>query len=271
MKRFTGFDLAALCLGLAFLYLPVLLVVLYSFNASKLVTVWGGFSLQWYAALWQDEDLLDAARLSLLIGAGAATLSTLLGTSAALALAHGISARGRLPGRQLFAGVMLAPMVLPEVILGVSILLLFVLLEAERGGLTVMLAHATFGTAFALVVIRAKLVTLDPDLEAAARDLGATPWGAFRHAVLPALAPSMAAAWLLAFTLSLDDLVIASFVNGPGATTLPIKIYSSVRLGVTPEINAIATLLIALVAIIVGGAAWLQSRTAATGPAPPQN
>ncbi len=257
MKRFTGFDLAALCCGLAFLYLPVLLVVLFSFNASKLVTVWGGFSLEWYGALWQDDDLLDAARLSLLIGAGAATLSTLLGTLAALALAG-----RRFPGRRILGGIMLAPMVLPEVILGVSILLLFVMLEAERGGLTVMLAHATFGTAFALVVIRAKLVTLNPDLEAAAHDLGATPWGAFRHAVLPALAPSMAAAWLLAFTLSLDDLVIASFVNGPGATTLPIKIYSSVRLGVTPEINAIATLLIALVAIIVGIAAWLQSRSA---------
>ena len=257
MNRFSPLNLAALSFGLAFLYLPILLVVVFSFNASKLVTVWGGFSLHWYGVLFSSPAYLEAAWHSLQIGAVAATLATLLGTLGALALTR----LGRFPGRQVFAGLMLAPMVLPEVILGVATLLLFVSLDIERGLTTVMIVHATFGAAFVLVIVQAKLVGLDPDLEAAARDLGAGPVQAFVLVTVPALTPALAAGWLLAFTLSLDDVVLASFVNGPGATTLPVRVYSAVRLGVSPEINAISTLLIALVSVFVIAASLLYKRT----------
>ncbi|WP_300304366.1 ABC transporter permease, partial [Ferrovibrio sp.] len=247
MRRFSGINLAALAFGLAFLYLPILLVVIFSFNASKLVTVWGGFSLHWYGVLLSNPAYLEAALHSLQIAVVAATLATLLGMLGALALTR----LGRFPGRQVFGGLMLAPMVLPEVILGVSALMLFVALDLERGLLTVALAHATFGTAFALVIIQSKLVSLDPNLEAAARDLGAGPVSAFLLVTVPSLLPALVASWLLAFTLSLDDVVIASFVNGPGATTLPVRVYSAVRLGVSPEINAISTIMLALVSLCV--------------------
>lgn len=257
MNRLSRLNITALALGLAFLYLPILLVVLFSFNASKLVTVWAGASLHWYRTLLEEPAYLEAAILSLQIAAMAATLATFTGLLGALALT-------RLKSRWLrpIGGLMLVPMVLPEVILGVSLLLLFVNLDIPRGILTVTLAHAALGSAFALVVIQAKLITLGSDLEAAARDLGAAPVPAFLLVTLPALAPSLVAAWLLAFTLSLDDLVIASFVNGPGATTLPIRIYSAVRLGVTPEINALSTLLILLVTILVILASLAQKRGA---------
>ncbi|WP_341703926.1 ABC transporter permease subunit [Ferrovibrio sp.] len=256
MNRFSGISLVALALGLAFLYLPILLVIAFSFNASKLVTVWGGFSLHWYEVLFSTPAYLEAAWLSLRIAAIAATLGTLLGTLGALVLTR----LGRFPGRALFGGLMLAPMVLPEVILGVSTLMLFVAMDVERGIVTVALAHATFGAAYALVVVQSKLVSLDPNLEAAARDLGAGPVRAFLLVTVPSLLPALIAAWLLAFTLSLDDVVIASFVNGPGATTLPVRIYSAVRLGVSPEINAISTILIALVSIFVITASLLHKR-----------
>lgn len=256
MRRFSGINLAALAFGLAFLYLPILLVVIFSFNASKLVTVWGGFSLHWYGVLLSNPAYLEAALHSLQIAVVAATLATLLGTLGALALTR----LGRFPGRQVFGGLMLAPMVLPEVILGVSALMLFVALDLERGLLTVALAHATFGTAFALVIIQSKLVSLDPNLEAAARDLGAGPVSAFLLVTVPSLLPALVASWLLAFTLSLDDVVIASFVNGPGATTLPVRVYSAVRLGVSPEINAISTIMLALVSLCVIAASLLYKR-----------
>lgn len=257
MRRFSGIHLTALTVGLAFLYLPILLVVIFSFNASKLVTVWGGWSLHWYGVLFSNPAYLEAALFSLRIGALAATLATIIGTLGALALTR----LGRFPGRGLFGGLMLAPMVLPEVILGVSLLLLFVALDVERGLLTVTIAHATFGAAFVLVVVQSKLVTLNPDLEAAARDLGAGPVRAFLLVTVPSIAPALIAGWLLAFTLSVDDVVISSFVNGPGATTLPIKVYSAVRLGISPEINAISTIMIAVVTILVIGASLLQKRS----------
>jgi len=254
-------HVTTLAFGLAFLYLPILLVIVFSFNASKLVTVWGGFSLHWYAVLFSTPAYLEAAWMSLRIGTIAATLGTLLGTLGALVLTR----LGRFHGRDTFGGLMLAPMVLPDVILGVSTLLLFVALDVERGVITVALAHATIGTAYALVVVQSKLVSLDPNLEAAARDLGASPVKAFLLVTVPSLLPALVAAWLLAFTLSLDDVVVASFVNGPGATTLPVRIYSAVRLGVSPEINAISTILIAVVSLFVIVASLLHKRSLLRG------
>ncbi|WP_298720903.1 ABC transporter permease subunit [uncultured Ferrovibrio sp.] len=256
MKRLGSIHITALTFGLAFLYLPILLVVIFSFNASKLVTVWGGFSLHWYGVLFSNSAYLEAALNSLKIATTAATIATLLGTLGALVLTR----LGRFPGRQAIGGFMLAPMVLPEVILGVSTLMLFVSLGIERGLLTVALAHATFGAAFVLVIVQSKLVSLDPNLEAAARDLGAGPVQAFLLVTVPSLAPALVAGWLLAFTLSLDDVVVASFVNGPGATTLPVRVYSAVRLGVSPEINAISTILLVVVSAVVIMASLLQKQ-----------
>ena len=257
MKGLSGINVAALALGLAFLYLPILLVVVYSFNASRLVTVWGGFSLRWYEALASNPAYLEAALNSLQIAVAAATLSTLLGTLGALMLTR----LGRFPGRQTLGGLMLVPMVLPEVILGVATLMLFVSVGLERGILTVALAHATLGAAFVLVIVQARLASLDPDLEAAARDLGAGPVRAFLLVTAPSLLPALSAGWLLAFTLSLDDVVIASFVNGPGATTLPVRVYSAVRLGISPEINAISTILLVTVSALVITASLLARQT----------
>lgn len=251
------FNIGALALGLAFLYLPILLVVIYSFNASRLVTVWGGFSLHWYEVLFSNPAYLEAALNSLQVAVAAATLATVIGTLGALMLTR----LGRFPGRQTLGSLLLAPMVLPEVILGVSTLMLFVAVGLDRGMLTVALAHATLGTAFVLVIVQARLIGLDPDLEAAARDLGAGPVRAFLLVTVPSLAPALAAGWLLAFTLSLDDVVIASFVNGPGATTLPVRVYSAVRLGISPEINAISTIMLAIVSILVIVASLLAKRS----------
>lgn len=246
------FNLIALGLGLLFLYAPIVLLVVYSFNDSRLVTVWGGFSLRWYGELLRNSQLLESVWITVRIAALSATVATLLGTLAAVALVRG----GRFRGRAVFSGAVYAPLVTPEVILGLSLLLLFVAVGAPRGFWTVTIAHTTLTLCYATVVVQARLASFDRSLEEAAQDLGCPPWRAFATVTLPIIAPAVAAAWMLAFTLSLDDLVIASFASGPGATTLPMRIYSAVRLGVTPEINAISTLLIGLVATAVI-AAWL--------------
>lgn len=233
----------------AFLYAPIALLVIYSFNASRLVTVWGGWSGRWYAALLDDQAMLDAVGVSLRVGVLSASLATGLGLLAALGLSRGGRFGGRFGGRALFSALAYAPLSLPDVILGLSLLLLFVALGLPRGFWTVTLAHATVTLCYATVVIRARLASVDPALEEAARDLGCPPATAFAKATLPVIAPAVAAAWMLAFTLSLDDLVVASFTSGPGATTLPMRLYSAVRLGVNPEINAVSTLLIGAVGL----------------------
>ena len=255
--RATGrIDAAVLALGLSFLYLPILILVVFSFNANRLVTVWGGFSTRWYEGLLAQQALIDAAVLSLRIGVVSATLATVLGTMAALALAR----HGPFRGRTVFAGMIAIPLVIPEVVLGLSLLLLFVAVDVERGFWTVTAAHTTFCMCFATVVVRSRLVGFPRDLEDAAADLGARPVTVFFTVTLPLIAPAVAAAWLLAFSLSIDDLVIASFTSGPGATTLPMRIYSAVRLGVSPEINAISTVLLAAVAVLVVAATLLMRR-----------
>ena len=246
-RRLSRFNVASLTLGLAFLYLPIVILVIYSFNASRLVTVWGGWSLRWYRELFNDSAMIVAAWMSLRVGAMSATIATLLGTLAAVALSRGESFRGR----TLFSGMLYAPLVMPEVITGLSLLLLFVALNAERGFWTVTVAHTTLTMCFVVVVVQSRLGSLDRSLEEAAMDLGCDPVRAFLMVTLPLIIPAVAAGWMLAFTLSLDDLVIASFTTGPGSTTLPIRIYSEVRLGVKPEINAICTLVIALIAVVI--------------------
>jgi putrescine transport system permease protein len=246
-RRMSRFNVASLTLGLAFLYLPIVILVIYSFNASRLVTVWGGWSLRWYSEFFQDKAMIDAAWMSLGVGATSATIATLLGTLAAVALARGEGFKGR----TLFSGMLYAPLVMPEVITGLSLLLLFVALDAERGFWTVTIAHTTLTMCFVAVVVQSRLGSLDRSLEEAAMDLGCDPVRAFIAVTLPLIWPAIAAGWMLAFTLSLDDLVIASFTTGPGSATLPIRIYSEVRLGVKPEINAICTLVIALIAVVI--------------------
>jgi putrescine transport system permease protein len=250
--------------GYAFLYVPILSVIAFSFNKSRLVTVWGGFSTQWYGALFQNRQILEAAERSLLIASIAATFAVVLGTMSGLALAR----FGRFNGRGLLSLLSSAPLVMPEVIQGLAALLLFVSLEqlvgwpSGRGMTTVAIAHITLCVCYVTVVIRSRLVQMDQSLEEAAMDLGARPWKVFFVITLPLIAPALVAGWLLAFTLSLDDLVIASFTSGPGASTLPMVIYSKVKLGVTPEINALATLVILLVTIGVVTAGWIMNRQA---------
>ncbi len=237
-------NVAALALGLAFLYLPIVILVIYSFNASRLVTVWGGWSTRWYAALFADAAMLESAGITLRIGLVSATAATILGTLGAIAL----SRAGRFRGRLMFSGLVYAPLVMPEVITGLSLLLLFVAVGLDRGFWTVTVAHTTLTMCFVAVIVQSRLVTFDRSLEEAALDLGCPPFRTFLTVTLPLIAPAVASGWVLAFTLSLDDLVIASFTTGPGATTLPIRIYSEVRLGVKPEINAVCTIFIAVVA-----------------------
>ncbi|MCE4223152.1 ABC transporter permease subunit [Methylobacterium sp. C25] len=256
----TGFNRLALTLGLGFLYAPIAVLVVYSFNDSRLVTVWGGFSTRWYGVLLNDGPLLASALVSLKVACLSAAIAATLGTLAAFALDR----HGRFTGRGTFTGLLYAPMVMPEVITGLSLLLLFVGVDMERGTLTIVIAHATFGIGFVAVVVGARLNGLDRSLEEAAADLGAGPLRVFFTVTLPLLAPSLAAGFLLAFTLSLDDLVIASFVSGPGATTLPMRLYSQVRLGVNPEINAASTLLVAAISLVVLGASWLSARRGRT-------
>src|SRR6202046_747756 len=251
VRKLSRFNIAALALGFAFLYLPIVILIIYSFNASRLVTVWGGWSLQWYTEFFNDSAMIDAAWMSLRVGATSATLATLLGTLAAIALSRG----ARFKGRTLFSGMLYAPLVMPEVITGLSLLLLFVAINAERGFWTVVIAHTTLTMCFVAVVVQARLGALDRSFEEAAMDLGCDPARAFLAVTLPLILPSIIAGWMLAFTLSLDDLVIASFTTGPGSATLPIRIYSEVRLRGKPEIYAICTPALAVIAAGIGGGA----------------
>ncbi|MEM7289721.1 MAG: ABC transporter permease subunit [Pseudomonadota bacterium] len=252
-----------LILGLAFFYIPLFLLVIYSFNHSKLVPVWGGWSTRWYEVLLFDSpDVWAAVSLSLKIAVVNATFATMLGTLAALAMVR----FGRFKGRTLFGGMLVAPLVMPEVITGLSLLVFFISLQdligwpAERGFTTITIAHITFSLAFVAVTVQARLTGMGQDLEEAAADLGAKPFKVLTAITIPRLAPALMSGWLLAFTLSLDDLVIASFVTGPGANTLPILIFSRIRLGLRPDINALATLIILTVALCVAIAAIIMYR-----------
>lgn len=260
-KRST-FLISVLCFGMAFFYIPMVSLIVYSFNYSKLVPIWGGFSTRWYKVLFESEEVWAALTLSLKIALMSATFATLLGTLAGLALVR----FGRFKGRMLFSGMISAPLVMPEVITGLSLLLLFITLgeligwPGERGITTITIAHITFCMAYVAVIIQARLAGMGQDLEEAAMDLGGKPFRVLIDITLPLLAPGMMAGWLLAFILSLDDLVIASFVSGPGANTLPILIYSRVRLGLRPDINALATVIIVIGVISVFIAGWLMLR-----------
>lgn len=255
------FAFAVLGFGYAFLYLPLALVMIYSFNESRLVTVWGGFSTKWWSTLLANEAMLQAAWLSLRIAFVSATGATLIGLAAGYALARATS----FPGRSLFGGMVIAPMVMPEVVMGISMLLLFVGAERLFGGpgrgfLTIAIAHTTFSIAFVAIVVQARLADFDRSLEEAAMDLGATPWVTFLTVTLPLIAPAVGSGWLLAFTLSLDDLIMTQFVSGAQSQTLPMRVYSSVRLGVDPQINVLATIIVigAACALIFSG--WLTRR-----------
>ncbi|AFL75050.1 ABC transporter permease subunit [Thiocystis violascens] len=258
MKRRSWPLLGVLIFGYAFLYVPILLLILYSFNESRLVTVWSGFSFKWYGELLHNRQLLDAAWLSVRIAAVNATVAMILGTLAANALTR----HGRFRGRTGFELLLTAPLVMPDVIIGLSLLLLFVAMQQTigwpdgRGFTTIAIAHITFSMAYVTVVVRSRLARMDASLEEAAMDLGARPLTVYLRITLPLIAPALLSGWLLAFTLSLDDLVIASFVSGPGSTTLPMVVYSSVRMGVSPQINALATLIVAIVALAVLVAGW---------------
>ncbi|MHA3915445.1 ABC transporter permease subunit [Halovulum sp. GXIMD14793] len=261
MRRSLFLSLATL-FGFIFLYVPILSLVAYSFNESKLVTVWGGFSVKWYAELFRDPQIIDAALVSFRVAAISATLGTALGTLAALVLVR----FGAFWGKPILRGMTTAPLVMPEVITGLSLLLLFVAMERAigwpggRGLLTIIIAHTTFCMAYVAVVVQSRLVDMDNSLEEAALDLGASPVRVFFDVTLPVIAPALVSGWLLAFTLSLDDLVVASFTSGPGASTLPMVIFSKVRLGVSPDINALASLIILVVAIGVGAAALIMRK-----------
>ena len=250
------------CFGLAFLYVPMILLVFYSFNKSRIVPVWGGFSTKWYGVLFESKEVGEAIVLSLKVATVNATFAMILGTLAGLALVR----FGRFKGRTLFTGMISAPLVMPEVITGLSLLLLFITLNefigwpSSRGFTTITIAHITFSMAYVAVIIQSRLTGMAQDLEEAAQDLGAKPFRVLVDITLPLLAPGMLAGWLLAFTLSLDDLIIASFVSGPGAVTLPMLIYSRIRLGLRPDINALATIIILVVAIGVLVAAWIMFR-----------
>jgi putrescine transport system permease protein len=256
MRRFSWFNATSLTLGFAFLYIPMLILIIFSFNESKLVTVWAGFSTKWYGELLHNEAFLDAAWVTIQVAVLSSTVATVLGTMAA----HVLVRAGRFPGRTLFSGMIYAPLVMPDVITGLSLLLLFIGIGLDRGVLTIVLAHATFSMCFVSVVVSSRLVSFDRSLEEAALDLGCTPFEAFRLVTLPIIAPAVISGWLLAFTLSLDDLVIASFAAGPSSTTLPIKIFSSIRLGVSPEINALSTIMIAIVTVGVIIASLISKR-----------
>jgi putrescine transport system permease protein len=247
------FLLSALVLGFAFLYIPIMSMVIFSFNESRLVTVWGGFSVKWYGELLHDERMLEAAWLSLRIAAVTATGAVIIGTLAGLVLAR----FGRFRSRTLLSGMVTAPLVMPEVITGLSLLLLFValaplpLVPDARGFSTITIAHMTLTLSYVTVIVQSRLSTMDDSLEEAAMDLGARPAKVFMKITLPIIAPAMLSGWLLAFTLSLDDLVIASFTAGPSTNTLPMMIFSTVRRGITPKINALATIMVAIVTVFV--------------------
>ncbi|ONM43370.1 putrescine ABC transporter permease PotI [Halopseudomonas pachastrellae] len=263
MSKRPNFSTVMLWLGLIFIYLPMIILVIYSFNASRLVTVWGGWSVHWYVGLLDNTQLMNSVKRSLQIAFFTATAAVALGTLAAFVMTR----IKRFRGRTLFSGLVTAPLVMPEVITGLSLLLLFVAMAqlvgwpAERGMVTIWIAHVTFCTAYVAVVVSGRLGELDQSVEEAAMDLGARPWKTFLLITVPMIAPSIAAGWLLSFTLSLDDLVLASFVSGPGSTTLPMEVFSAVRLGVKPEINAVASLILLAVSIftLIG---WFIARSA---------
>lgn len=247
---------ALLVLGFVFLYAPILSLIIYSFNESKLVTVWSGFSIKWYGELFQDEGIMDAAWVSIRIAFFTATASVVLATVSAMIMTRFRPFRGK----TLFGALITAPLVMPEVITGLSILLLFVSLGLARGMTTIWIAHVTFCVAFVTVVVSSRLGELDKSIEEAAMDLGANRVKVFFLITLPIIMPALISGWLLAFTLSIDDLVVASFVSGPSSTTLPMKVFSSVRLGLSPKINALATLMILAVSLAALIAWWLMAR-----------
>ncbi|MET0314080.1 MAG: ABC transporter permease subunit [Hansschlegelia sp.] len=242
-KGFSGINLTALTFGFAFLYLPIVLLIIYSFNESRLVTIWGGFSTKWYVSLWNNDQLIEAAWVTIRVGLISATVATVLGTMAAIALVR----MGRFPGRTLFSGMVYAPLVMPDIITGLSMLLLFVAMGLDRGMGTLTIAHITFSMCYVAIVVQSRLLSFDKSLEEAALDLGCTPFKTFFVITLPIILPAVVSGWMLAFSLSIDDAVISQFTTGPGATTLPMRIFSAVRQGVKPEMNAVCTILIAIV------------------------
>ena len=265
MNRRPIFLISVLCFGFAFFYIPILSMIVYSFNGSKLVTIWGGFSTKWYVSLFHNQQIVKAAVLSLKIALLSATLATILGTMAGIALARFRVFRGRM----LFSGLVTAPLVMPEVITGISSLIFFILLAdwvgwpSVRGFTTVTLAHITFSMVFVSTVVQSRMIEADRAIEEAAMDLGSRPWEVMRDITLPVISPAILSGWLLAFTISLHDVVITSFTTGPGNTTLPLLIWSKVKLGVTPDINALATLTVVIVGVGVALAGWLMNRAEA--------
>jgi putrescine transport system permease protein len=262
MKRPPVFLITVMCFGFAFFYIPILSMIVYSFNASRLATVWGGFSTKWYVSLLRNEAVIDALILSLKIALVSACIATVLGTMAGITLAR----YSRFRGRTLFSGLVIAPLVMPEVITGISLLMFFILMAdwigwpGQRGFTTITLAHITFSMVFVTTIVQARMVQSDRAIEEAAMDLGSRPWQVMFDITLPVISPAILSGWLLAFTISLDDVVISSFVTGPGSTTLPLLIWSKVRLGVTPDINALATLMVVAVGIGVVAAGILMNR-----------
>lgn len=257
MKRRPTFLITVLCFGFAFFYIPILSMIVYSFNASRLATVWGGFSTKWYQSLFANQQVWDALILSLKIALVSATIATILGTMAGIALARFTKFRGR----TLFSGLVTAPLIMPEVITGISLLIFFILMAdwigwpAQRGFATITLAHITFSMVFVTTIVNARMVQSDRAIEEAAMDLGSRPWQVLFDITLPVISPAIVSGWLLAFTISLDDVVITAFTTGPGSTTLPLLIWSKVKLGVTPDINALATLMVLTVGagVLVAG------------------
>jgi putrescine transport system permease protein len=262
MKRRPTFLISVLCFGFAFFYIPILSMIVFSFNNSRLATVWGGFSTKWYVSLFSNEQVGKALLLSLQIALISATVATILGTMAGIALAR----FGRFRGRTAFSGLVTAPLIMPEVITGISSLIFFILLAnyvgwpGSRGFTTITLAHITFSMVFVTTVVQSRMLSADRAIEEAAMDLGSRPWQVMRDVTLPVISPAILSGWLLAFTISMDDVVISNFTTGPGATTLPILIWSKVKLGVTPDINALGTLTVVTVGVIVFGVGWVLNR-----------
>ncbi len=262
MNRRPVFLITVLCFGFAFFYIPILSMIVYSFNASRLATVWGGFSTKWYVTLFSNKQVISAAILSLQIALLSATCATILGTMAGIALARFKKFRGRV----LFSGLITAPLIMPEVITGISSLMLFILMgqwigwPASRGFTTVTIAHITFSMTFVATIVSSRLIAADQAIEEAAMDLGSKPWQVMKDITLPIISPAILSGWLLAFTISLDDVVITNFTTGPGNTTLPLLIWSKVKLGVTPDINALATIIVCIVGLGVIVAGIVMSR-----------
>jgi putrescine transport system permease protein len=262
MNRRPVFLICVLGFGFAFFYVPILSMMVYSFNGSRLATVWGGFSTKWYVALFHNKQIIAALTLSLKIALLSATIATILGTLSGIALARFQKFRGRI----LFSGLVNAPLIMPEVITGISSLMFFILMAdwvgwpGQRGFTTILLAHITFSMVFVTTIVQSRMIQADLSIEEAAMDLGSRPWQVLRDVTLPVISPAILSGWLLAFTISLDDVVITSFTTGPGSTTLPLLIWSKVKLGVTPDVNALATLIVLVVGIGVATAGVVLNR-----------